>query len=164
MRERSQCSPSERSATPSRRIISRRTWTSTVPRTSGRSTSCELRDPGCVTLLAEDGVAAVGFAQLRLAQPVQCLECVAPAELQRIYLVATWQGRGLARQLMARVFAAAAAANAHCLWLGVWEHNPRALAFYAKLGFGIIGDHSFMLGTLMQRDLVMVAPVAAQPR
>lgn len=124
----------------------------------------ELRDPGCVTLLAEDGVEAVGFAQLRLSQPVQCLECVAPAELQRIYLVATWQGRSLARQLMARVFAAAAAANAHCLWLGVWEHNPRALAFYAKLGFGTIGDHSFMLGTLMQRDLVMVAPVAAPPR
>ncbi len=45
------------------------------------------------------------------------------------------------------------------MWLGVWEHNPRAIAFYRKLGFVENGDHVFPLGDDPQRDIVMVRAV-----
>ena len=32
------------------------------------------------------------------------------------------------------------------LWLGVWEHNARARAFYARWGFVEVGEMRFLLG------------------
>ncbi|HEX7807692.1 MAG TPA: GNAT family N-acetyltransferase, partial [Thermoanaerobaculia bacterium] len=46
-------------------------------------------------------------------------------------------------------------ANVQSVWLGVWEHNPRAIAFYEKCGFRITGKHPFLLGSDLQTDLVM---------
>jgi RimJ/RimL family protein N-acetyltransferase len=40
------------------------------------------------------------------------------------------------------------------VWLGVWEHNPRARRFYAKCGFAPAGDHAFVLGDEVQRDVL----------
>ena len=49
----------------------------------------------------------------------------------------------------------ARARGARTLWLGVWEHNPRAMAFYRKFGLEVVGTHAFMLGLDRQRDLIM---------
>ena len=56
---------------------------------------------------------------------------------------------------MAAVLSAAAQANCDHVWLGVWERNPKAIAFYRKFGFEVIGEHRFVLGRDPQRDLVM---------
>jgi ribosomal protein S18 acetylase RimI-like enzyme len=40
-------------------------------------------------------------------------------------------------------------------WLGVWEHNPRAIAFYEKWGFKQFGTHPFLLGKDLQTDILM---------
>ncbi len=53
----------------------------------------------------------------------------------------------------------AIAAGADVVWLDVWERNPRAIAFYRKLGFAENGDHVFPLGNDPQRDIVMVRAV-----
>jgi len=47
------------------------------------------------------------------------------------------------------------------VWLGVWEHNPRAIAFYRKWGFEAVGEHVFVVGTDPQRDLVMTRSALA---
>jgi ribosomal protein S18 acetylase RimI-like enzyme len=39
----------------------------------------------------------------------------------------------------------------------VWERNPKAIAFYRKNGFRVVGEHSFMLGRDQQRDLILAA-------
>jgi len=41
------------------------------------------------------------------------------------------------------------------LWLGVWERNPRAIAFYTKCGLVDVGAHAFIFGTEEQTDRVM---------
>ena len=41
------------------------------------------------------------------------------------------------------------------VWLGVWEKNPRAIAFYRKFNFKEVGEHVFALGKDMQRDIIM---------
>ena len=38
------------------------------------------------------------------------------------------------------------------IWLGVWEHNLRAIAFYQKMGFEIFDRHIFLLGQDVQYD------------
>lgn len=41
------------------------------------------------------------------------------------------------------------------LWLGVWDRNERAIAFYARWGFVEVGEMSFLLGSDVQRDHVL---------
>ena len=45
--------------------------------------------------------------------------------------------------------------NIKHVWLGVWEKNPRAIAFYKKFGFEQIGEHVFLLGSDPQRDIIL---------
>jgi ribosomal protein S18 acetylase RimI-like enzyme len=61
---------------------------------------------------------------------------------------------------MDSVFAQAQARHARTLWLGVWEHNPRAIAFYRKRGFQDVGSHEFLLGQDRQTDRLMVLAIA----
>mgnify|MGYP003395131454 CR=1 FL=1 len=117
----------------------------------------EISDPQMTTLLGEVAGELVGFAQLRLAHTAACIKADRPAELHRIYVLNAWHGRGVARELMHAVYAAAARAGCDCIWLGVWERNPRAIAFYHKCGFSVVGDHPFMLGRDRQRDLILTA-------
>jgi ribosomal protein S18 acetylase RimI-like enzyme len=92
----------------------------------------EIMDHGLVTTIAEDDGRMTGFSQLRLRNGHASVAAERPAELNRIYVVAEWQGRGVAKDLMRHALDSAASANCDCLWLGVWEHNPKAMAFYRR--------------------------------
>jgi diamine N-acetyltransferase len=116
--------------------------------------AAEIADPGRTTIVADADGALVGYAQLRW-NATPCVDAARPAEVQRIYVDRPWQGRGVARALMDAMLARARDEGADRVWLGVWEHNPRARAFYRKCGFVDVGDHVFLLGAETQRDLVM---------
>jgi ribosomal protein S18 acetylase RimI-like enzyme len=115
----------------------------------------EIEDRGLVTTIAEAEHRMIGFSQLRLRQAHAAVVAARPAELSRIYVIAEWHGRGVAQELMADVIDTARQERCDVLWLGVWEHNPQAMAFYRKFGLEIVGTHAFMLGHDRQRDLVM---------
>ena len=121
----------------------------------------ELSGLSRVTLLAEAGKTPVAFAQLRLRSPTGCLAAERPAELNRLYVLSEWHGRGVAQQLMEAILARAAQEQADYLWLGVWERNPKAIAFYRKFGLEVVGEHRFVLGTDPQLDLIMAVPISA---
>ena len=115
----------------------------------------EIQDPALITTIAEVEGHMVGFSQLRIPSAQPNVGAKRPAELNRIYVLAEWQGQGIARDLMRDAVATAAREDCDCLWLGVWEHNPKAMAFYRKFGFEVVGTHAFMLGLDRQRDLIM---------
>jgi len=115
----------------------------------------ELADPSIVTLVAERGGSTVAFAQLRKGTTPACVTGAPAIELWRFYVDRPWHGRGVARTLMDAVANAAQQLGARTLWLGVWERNPRALAFYRKSGFQDVGTQSFMVGEDRQTDRVM---------
>jgi len=117
----------------------------------------ELSDPRQVIQLAEESAVLAGFMQLRLGQATASVDASRPAELHRIYVSREWQGRGVAQELMRSAIAAAAASGSDWLWLGVWERNPKDIAFYNKYGLKLVGEHPFMLGHEQQRDLIMAA-------
>ncbi len=122
----------------------------------------EIADPGIDTLLVDDeGGALVAFAQLREGPPGDGVAGERPVELWRFYVDAAWHGRGVAATLMRAVEDAARTRGARTLWLGVWERNTRAQAFYRKQGFSVVGSQIFMLGPDPQRDLVMAKEVGA---
>lgn len=117
----------------------------------------EILDAALETILAHDvGGTLAGFAQLRAGHAPACVSTVKAIELLRFYVDKPWQGRGLARALMTEVEARARARGARELWLGVWERNPRAQAFYAKCGFAKVGTQIFVVGTDPQTDHVML--------
>ena len=115
----------------------------------------EIADRGIVTTLADNAGSLVGFSQLRIPSASPTVTAAKPAELNRIYVAAEWRGRGTGQKLLKQAFLDAARAGCDWLWLGVWEHNPKAMAFYRKHGFKIVGAHAFMLGQERQRDLIM---------
>jgi ribosomal protein S18 acetylase RimI-like enzyme len=115
----------------------------------------EIADATRTTIVADDDAALVGYAQLRHGSRTACVAARRPAEIQRIYVDAPWHGRGVAQALMDAMLMHARERGADRVWLGVWEHNPRARRFYAKLGFEVAGAHAFVLGDEVQRDLVM---------
>jgi GNAT superfamily N-acetyltransferase len=119
----------------------------------------ELADPHIVTLVAESSGELIAYAQLRNHPPPACVTGSAPIELWRFYVLRDWHGRGLAQKLMQRVDEEARRAGAQTLWLGVWEHNDRAKAFYRKCNFVDVGSHVFMVGHDGQTDRIMVRPL-----
>jgi len=115
----------------------------------------EILDPAMQTLVCQESGQLIGFAQLRSGPGPECLCAQQPAELQRLYVSKAWHGRGVAQDLIAAATALAGASGADQIWLGVWERNPRAIAFYRKCGFADVGEQTFKLGTDLQRDIVM---------
>lgn len=105
----------------------------------------------------------VAFAQLRHGATPSCVTSARPMELWRFYVEQAWHGLGIAGCLMEAVLAQAVAAGATALWLGVWEHNSRAIAFYRKYGFADVGAHEFYLGFDVQTDRIMVRNLASSP-
>jgi GNAT superfamily N-acetyltransferase len=104
----------------------------------------------------------VAYAQLRRGPAPACVAGDAPIELWRFYVARGWHGRGIAPELMRRVLMEASRAGARTLWLGVWERNERAKAFYRKCDFLDAGTHTFMIGRDAQTDRILVRPLASE--
>ncbi|RTE03074.1 GNAT family N-acetyltransferase [Paenibacillus whitsoniae] len=76
-------------------------------------------------------------------------------EIERIYIRSEFQGKGLGKHLLNKVAEIAIKQNKKMIWLGVWEKNEHAIAFYKKMGFVQTGAHSFYMGDEEQIDLIM---------
>ena len=117
--------------------------------------TAELEDPASIFLIAEINGTAAGYARLRASEPEKCIEGANPIELVRLYVSRDWLGKGIGGELMRACLDAARQAGHETIWLGVWEGNPRAQAFYRKWNFRAVGEHIFPLGLDLQRDLLM---------
>ena len=76
-------------------------------------------------------------------------------EIERIYIKKEFKGRGYGKRLMDFALQKAAALNKKYVWLGVWERNADAIAFYKKAGFYESGRHTFRMGDELQSDYIM---------
>jgi GNAT superfamily N-acetyltransferase len=125
----------------------------------------ELRDAACTVLLAERDGALGGYALLRDgATPAGAsrVPLDRPIEIARLYAGRRWIGTGVGAALMQACLDVAAARGRDWIWLGVWERNARAIAFYARWGFTDVGSQHFQLGADRQTDRIMARRAAAQ--
>ncbi|HEY6247510.1 MAG TPA: GNAT family N-acetyltransferase [Pyrinomonadaceae bacterium] len=117
--------------------------------------TAELADPDSTFLIAEVGGVGAGYAKLKKGQPAEGIEGTKPIELVRLYVDRKWFGRGVGEALMRSCLEEAGRAGFKTLWLGVWERNLRAQAFYRKWEFRAVGKHVFQLGEDAQTDILM---------
>jgi hypothetical protein len=86
-----------------------------------------------VTFVCEEGGTLIAFAQLRWTAAPSCVTAIDPGEIQRLYVARSWHGKGMAQALMAACLKEMERRASDVGWLGVWERNPQAIAFYKKV-------------------------------
>ena len=96
------------------------------------------------TLVAEVDGELVGYVQF------------GDANLHRLYVEATLQGRGLGRRLLHAALEHPRLARASRVFLTVWEENERAVRLYESAGFERVGTARFAIGSEEMEDLVLV--------
>ena len=77
-------------------------------------------------------------------------------EIQRIYVLQKYQGKRIGLAMMQQALAVAEELKKPQVWLGVWENNFKAQAFYQKSGFKKVGSHDFILGNDKQTDYILL--------
>jgi len=122
--------------------------------------AAELADPDCLFLIAETNSFVVGYAMLRFGNVLDSVTGDTPIELVRLYVSQESLGSGVGAALMTACINEAKQRGYETLWLGVWEHNQRARAFYRKWNFHEVGTHIFQLGDDPQTDILMQRAVS----
>jgi diamine N-acetyltransferase len=125
---------------------------------SEQQLSVELQQTDTTFYIAYDGDTAVGYAKVRTSPAPEGVHATNPLEIERLYALHTYHGAGVGQALMQQCMEHAVANHNDAVWLGVWEHNPRAIRFYEKWGFVAFGTHPFVLGTDVQTDVLMQRP------
>lgn len=117
--------------------------------------AAELADDRSIFLIAEIESKPAGYAKLIVDSTEEGITATRPIELSRLYSHQEFLGKGVGQNLMDACFEYAKTNSHDVIWLGVWEYNPRAQAFYTKNGFRKVGKHTFLLGSDPQTDLLM---------
>lgn len=122
-----------------------------------------LEHPDYAVWLLEDEGVAVGHAA---AGP-----CGLPnpgvkpgdGELKRLYVLAKYQNTGWGGRLFQAVMDWLLADGPRTLWIGVWENNTGAQRFYARHGFTKVGEHTFPVGRVVDREFTLRREAGAAP-
>ena len=115
----------------------------------------ELSNPENIFLIIESENIPIGYAQLIMNSSDSAILRTKPLEIRRIYATQEYLGKGVGKELMQSTIDEARKRGCDCVWLGVWEKNQRAIAFYKKWGFREVGTHLFSVGDDPQNDYVM---------
>jgi len=115
----------------------------------------ELSNPYSYFFLLKEDSKTIGYFKLNEFKAQTNFQQTDNLEIERIYLRKEEQGRGLGRRMIQKAIEIAKAKNKQNIWLGVWDQNPDAIAFYEKMGFEKVGTHIFTIGEDDQTDYVM---------
>jgi len=116
------------------------------------SLMAEVGSPGNIFLLAYLDTALVGYTRLLEHEPPPEMGLGPAIEIVRLYAEQSAIGKGVGSALMQAAIDLGREKGKQWIWLGVWEHNHRAIAFYTKWGFEKFGHHPFILGSDTQTD------------
>ena len=117
--------------------------------------AAQLRDPRTEFHWVLDDRGPVGYLRVNTAGAQTEPGYEDGLEVQQVYVLAAHQGAGLGGLLLDLAGSVAQERGLGYVWLGVWEENQKAVAFYEHAGFKVFGEHRFLLGDDPQRDLLM---------
>lgn len=115
----------------------------------------EYENPNVLSLFVEHEEKVIGYMKINFGD-AQTEQFEQPSiELERIYLLQEHTNQGFGKQMLDHFEAIGMAKKLPMLWLGVWEYNHDARRFYKRHGFVEFGSHDYVLGTDVQRDLLV---------
>ena len=115
----------------------------------------ELKNPNSTFFFLYSDDVLAGYMKINKGDAQTDLGDPEALEIERIYVTRDFQGLGLGKALIDRAMEAARLAKKKTVWLGVWEKNGNAIAFYKKMGFVKTGTHFFYIGSKRQTDFIM---------
>ena len=115
----------------------------------------ELSTEGSTFYFLYDGDELAGYMKFNVATALTEDRGADSLEVERIYIRPDFKRKGLGRFLIDKAIGIARTQGKELIWLGVWEHNVNAIAFYEKMGFIHTGSHSFFMGDDEQTDFIM---------
>jgi len=117
--------------------------------------SSEIANADAAFYFAQDGDRIIGYLKVNTGAAQTEKMDLAAFEIERIYVDQAYLGKKIGQLLFEKAIELAKAKNKSYVWLGVWEENHRALAFYKKNGFMPFDKHIFKLGNDEQTDIMM---------
>ena len=115
----------------------------------------EITNPNSAFFFAKENEQVIGYLKVNTGDAQTELKDLNAFEIERIYVDKAYLGKKIGQLLFEKAIELAKSKNATYVWLGVWEENYRALAFYEKNGFVPFDKHVFMLGSDAQTDIMM---------
>ncbi|WP_298540430.1 GNAT family N-acetyltransferase [uncultured Aquimarina sp.] len=89
---------------------------------------------------------AVGYAKIQLDSPSEFIESPKTCKLQKIYILKEYLSIGIGAQLNQLIFDRAIGNNSEYIWLSVLKSNEKAVRFYERNSYTIVGEHPFSIG------------------
>jgi ribosomal protein S18 acetylase RimI-like enzyme len=115
----------------------------------------EVKNDNSKFFFALDQGSVIGYLKLNFGESQTELKDNKALEIERIYVLNTYQGKKVGQLLYEKAIKVATEMQVNYVWLGVWEENQRALNFYKKNGFIEFDKHIFKLGDDEQTDIMM---------
>lgn len=115
----------------------------------------ELNHPQSEFFMAKHGQNYIGYIKLNHGKAQSEFQEDNALEIERLYVLKQYHRQQIGQALLNYALAVAYEKSVDYVWLGVWEHNHKAIAFYKKNGFIAFGKHDFILGKDIQTDILM---------
>ena len=87
----------------------------------------------------------VGFSKIALSTANKDIQDLNVTKLDRLYLLKEFYGQNLGGELIDFNIELSKKHNQNGIWLAVWVKNQRAIKFYTKIGFKIVGKYNFKI-------------------
>jgi len=114
----------------------------------------ELSNSFSTFYFVESETSVIGYLKLN-TESAQSEPIADGFEIERIYVAANFQGKGIGQLMVDKAFEVAKRLKKSKVWLGVWEKNDGAIRFYERNGFQKFAEHEFYLGNDLQIDWLM---------
>ena len=115
----------------------------------------ELQELNSEFYFAQQDHEVIGYLKLNMGSSQTEDKLDNALEIERIYVLKEFHGKKVGQVLYQKALEIAAQCQVQYIWLGVWEKNDRAIAFYKKNGFKEFDKHIFRLGEEKQTDIMM---------
>lgn len=115
----------------------------------------ELDHPQSEFFMAKFGQDYVGYIKLNHGNAQNEFQEDNSLEIERLYILRQYHRQQIGQALFNYALADAHKKAVDYVWLGVWEHNQKAISFYTKNGFIAFDKHDFILGKDIQTDILM---------
>ncbi|MBN1984806.1 MAG: GNAT family N-acetyltransferase [Prolixibacteraceae bacterium] len=122
---------------------------------SAEKLKADLADKNVEFYFAELDGKVTGYLKINFGPSQTEIKNENSLEIERIYVLEEFHGKKAGQFLFEKAMETAKEKKVDYVWLGVWEHNPRAIRFYEKNGFVAFDKHIFKLGKDRQTDIMM---------